>query len=332
MSKGSIKLAIFGLGRIFTMVHYPQLKRVKGLDVIFISDLDSKKTRLWQKKLKLKNDSSLLELAKCTHCMITAPIGNRVAIFDQLLECKKLGIGKLHSIFIEKPIELSGPEGFFLSQLRIDHQVSVYVNLQKAFKPGLQTYSQVISNEIRKNSIESIEIVDGVKFRWEPMSKSFFLHQKPWKGVVADRLPHALSVLIKIVSFQTISIVNAFFETDLGPENDASISGFIKMTDYNSVPLNISISRLRNLGDCLSLRFSNGKILSLGIFTDYCIMTSDGKRELMSVTAADQSDEETIRAWLNGEENSDLYKPVFDVIDDIYAVAQKKDFPWGDNV
>lgn len=138
----SVNVAIIGAGDVANLIHVPTWKKLKGVNVVGVYDVDALKSERFAKKFRiipftdmddvLNSDADLIDI--CT------PIHTHYEIAKQILENGK-------HVLIEKPLAASSNDAKYLVNLSKKKNLSLVVNQNHIYSSAMRGMRELIEKE-----------------------------------------------------------------------------------------------------------------------------------------------------------------------------------------
>jgi predicted dehydrogenase len=209
-----MNVCVLGCGAIFENIYLPELHKLKTIEKIYCIDLSQERleyvSSLSTKVIAFGADyQALLKQTDISGVIIATPPAYHYQNLTDWLECDI-------PILCEKPFTETYEEAVKIQLIANKKNVPILINNNRRYAPSMKGVKSAIENGTI-GEIKSIQYYEGSKFDW-PSTSGFYFSSKSDKGVLMDRGPHVLDLILWWMDHKKVSRFSYIDDSRGGPE------------------------------------------------------------------------------------------------------------------
>lgn len=268
------RIVIIGCGAITQEWHLPILAGDSDFEIVALVDRNESMLRELSEKYNIKStysDYNDVPLSSVDAAVVATPVSLHFQISRFFLENQK-------HVLVEKPIALNYEQSKELVEIAKAKKVVLSVGLYRRLYPSVGVLKQLMETK-ELGSLQSVEFNWGAVYNWSATSLGNMKKELAGGGVLMDLGPHALDWLTELLGPQ-LELIDYSDDALGGIDADCSLSMQVNV-DGKTIPVQLNLSRLRNIGGELILNFTDGTAeLSVGSRFDVDIVKNHGTTNL----------------------------------------------------
>lgn len=262
----SLRIAIIGCGTISEIMHLPAILQLEGAELTGLFDFNEARAQLLSEKaggVTFGKDYKA-HLDSFDAAIVATPNNTHAAITQYLLKSGK-------HVLVEKPVAYAPEEVDEMIRAENESEGRVCVGQLKRFYPLHGLVREFIQNKTF-GEVKSVELSYGVMFAYPMASDSFLKKATARGGVFFDMAVHYLDLVYWWLGKMEL----VHYEDDAVDGIDADAYG--EYTANNgTVPIKLSLSRIRNLKNKIIVTFEHATITLGGTYETSFELVLNGK-------------------------------------------------------
>ena len=247
---------IVGGGAVGVDFHLPRLLRLCGMTEVVIVEIDARRRADLSAKLRGRDEVRLLSAVPTDTAYDIGVIATPPRFHASYVEQLKSRCAKL---LIEKPLahHLADAEAIVSCLAQTPAQAFV-CHIRRALG------SFTLVRELRQSGVfgrlREVRVCEGGVFSWKAASIGSFSRELNGGGVLQDTGPHAIDLLYQV--FDALTLKRAWMDADMQHGNRAiEANCLLQLEDHDGVPVELSLSRNRNLSNKAWFRFEAATVI-----------------------------------------------------------------------
>ena len=253
MNRDTGQVAIVGCGAVVQDMYAPALKKLGGVRVVAVCDLDRERAELVGQDLgaPVKTFDEAVALAGLV--VIAAP---PAAHFE--LASRALAAGS--SVLCEKPFVARTSQAKKLVGLAAERDCDLFVGHFRRLNASLRAARQLLASGLLGKP-QSVVAMEGGRFSWQ--ARSAYTLKDPLGGVLYDTGSHLLDMVMFAIGFDERDFEVSVQKLQVEPKTEPShrLRAEIQLSDgEQAIALPVALSRYELLANIIRIRCERGTL------------------------------------------------------------------------
>ena len=242
------RIGIIGAGAIAEQAYLPALERLPDVTLAAIVDVDESRARLMARSFGAERVATTLSevLDDLDVAIIATPPSSHAEIAETCL------LADIH-VLTEKPVATSAAAANDLVELAAERSLHYGISRQLREAPACRLARTVVRNGTL-GQLERVRIRYGDATDW-PFASDYRLRpDQSWGGVLTDRVPHVLDVLLW--TFGNVPTIDRYRDDSIG---GLEANAFLEMTFDPDIDVSMEVTSTRIIPNELHMTGPRGE-------------------------------------------------------------------------